>query len=186
MTVDQESEDSLLGAIVHRANIYQASRSTSSQVCSDCVFVLHRVGDGIRESGNNIFSSIHPSRKTSTLWAEMDCGLFRKHNKRKTTDDGDATPWETCKAFVEDTQLALENGSIPGQRFHYLNVPSPQSTEVWKESYYSEEGFALIKELTNEIDPNNMFRIPRVPPTTCDSSSEHASSQQCQKSTAVQ
>eukprot|EP00617_Octactis_speculum_P019894 CAMPEP_0185761472 /NCGR_PEP_ID=MMETSP1174-20130828/20417_1 /TAXON_ID=35687 /ORGANISM="Dictyocha speculum, Strain CCMP1381" /LENGTH=461 /DNA_ID=CAMNT_0028442735 /DNA_START=229 /DNA_END=1614 /DNA_ORIENTATION=+ len=161
MSVDSDSETSLLHALLSSANVYQAASrgGRDSLLCSDCVFVLHRMGAGIREAGADAPNSIHPSRRTSTLWAEMDCGLFHSHSRRRRTDG--STNWARCSAFVQETQDSMEDGSSPGNRFHYLNVPSPKS-QNWKETYYSEEGLARLELLRREIDPGHMFRIPRV------------------------
>jgi len=168
-------------------------RSSSSKgVCSDCVTVLHRVGEGIRRGGGG-GSIFHPYRRSSVLWAEVDCGLFHRHDHRyghsdSSRDRNSSSAWDRCENWLGTVQSAMEAAAAVGQRFHYINVPnkhSAQSAEdhdssgglsspqiiadAWVEMHISSAHFDRLKKLLDAIDPTGLFSIKsfvRTLPTT--------------------
>ena len=62
-------------------------RHRHRQPCSDCVTVLHRVGDGLRAHARASNGSFNPALASAALWVEIDCGHF--HRQRAT--------WPTCR-----------------------------------------------------------------------------------------
>lgn len=161
----------------------------SKGVCSDCVTVLHRVGEGIRRGGldrgggegEGIF---HPYRRSSVLWAEVDCGLFYRHDHRyrqsiTSVDNGivrrGSSAWDQCENWLGTVQSAMETAAAVGQRFHYINVPNKHSAQsagdhdssdghssqiiadTWVEMHISSLHFDRLRKLLDAIDPTGLF-----------------------------
>lgn len=146
------------------SNAFSSGRANNSKTlhCSDCVFVVHRVGDGLsrrsaineevsssNDSNNssNPFpsSSFHPSRNRANLWVEMDCGVFFRKLKH----------WPSCSRFVDATQLLLDNSIQSGM--HYPNVPN-LVTSNWQETYYGSYFYHLLLKEKKKWDANNLFK----------------------------
>jgi len=144
ITVDQRYELDVIKATLERFVNYTRQKS-----CSDCVTVLHRVGEGIRrrngEDMTNIPQSVHPFRLNSTLWIEVDCGQF--HSKRKY--------WSHCSTWVDDTQRLFDIVVPEHHRFHYPNVPNTK-TSSWTEQYFG-DGYRRLQHIKSIYDPLNLF-----------------------------
>jgi FAD/FMN-containing dehydrogenase len=143
-TVGRKYEYDVLVATFERYVNYTREKS-----CSDCVTVLHRVGEGIRREKRiamaNVPQSVHPFRFKSTLWVEIDCGLF--HNRRKL--------WSQCSRWVDNVQRSLDTVVPNDYRFHYPNVPN-KNTSSWSEQYYG-AGYSKLQEIKSIYDPQNLL-----------------------------
>jgi hypothetical protein len=174
---------------------YRRRSSSSKGLCSDCVTVLHRVGEGIRRGGRDRGeggSIFHPYRRSSVLWAEVDCGLFHRHDHRyrqsNSSRDRDSSAWDRCENWLGTIQSAMEAAAAVGQRFHYINVPNKHSAQSaedhdssdgssspqiiadsWVEMHFSSPHFDRLRKLLDAIDPTGLFSnksIVRTLPTS--------------------
>ena len=157
MAAPPRDTSTLLAAALHKFNAYSLSTSKQGSVasiptCSDCVTVLHRVGDGIRTGGLSQSlptSAVHPSRRNISLWVEVDCGVYHRHIERERVArwwrDGKKTfltarspsniniqtpengVLAQCRDFVTAVQTDMDNATTPGDRWHYPNVPHPSA-----------------------------------------------------------
>jgi len=138
----------------------------STNKCSDCVTVFHRVGPGLRSFANSTSSSFHPLRANLSLWLEVDCGhFFRK-----------ASSWRHCNSFVDETQtlldmaadtaVASEDGSIADPKekdedsdnnFHYPNVPNLSHSKNSVPAKYFGKNVARLVTAKKYWDPDNVF-----------------------------
>ena len=138
----------------------------STNKCSDCVTVFHRVGPGLRSFANSTSSSFHPLRANLSLWLEVDCGhFFRK-----------ASSWRHCNSFVDETQVLLdmaattvvvsEDGTTADPKekdgdhsstFHYPNVPNLSHSKNSVPAKYFGKNVARLVRAKQYWDPDNVF-----------------------------
>lgn len=131
--------------------------------CSDCVFVIHKVINGIRGYQTQSSNSFNPFRVNVSLWIELDCGHF--HSQRHS--------WSNCSEYIDDIQRNLDSSIPNGHRLHYPNVPN-LVTKDWESQYYGDEGFSRL-QLTKDVwDPFNIFSTRQgVYPTSSSNSELH-------------
>ena len=145
ITVPEENAVSTLSAGIERYKLY-----VDEQSCSDCVFVLHRVGQRIRAT-NFSEVSVNPSLSKAHLWLEIDCGQF--HRQRSS--------WPQCYDWISKTQslLDLRGGS---EAFHYPNVPN-LDTVAWEDKYYGRENYQVLQIVKSKWDGGNVFHHRQSP-----------------------
>ena len=98
--------------------------------CSDCVVVLHRVGEGLALKRTANITSFSQSRSNVSLWSELDCGVFYRQSKN----------WQACSKWIDETQIALDDAASGFDSFHYPNVPN-LATKNWEYAYYSSKTY---------------------------------------------
>jgi hypothetical protein len=130
--------------------VLPSSRSnTSTYSCSDCVLVLHRVGEELAHrsaKGPEYSSSVNRFRLNASLWIELDCGTFFRKIKN----------WPQCSKWVDETQIFLDRSVSSDNRGHYPNVPN-LATLNWTQSYYSDDGYRRLLLEKARWDPENVF-----------------------------
>jgi len=120
----------------------------SDKYCSDCVVVIHRVGNGLKRAFD-ANSSYNPFIQSSHLWVEVDCGHFFRRQMLKND-------WLQCTNFVDNLQMSLDKCTREGSRMHYPNVPS-LVTENWPVQYYGVKTYRRLETLKSLWDSNNIF-----------------------------
>lgn len=156
VAVNDVDSSQVIEATMDRFNVHVNTKS-----CSDCVTVIHRIGEGLRHSHSQ--SSFNPSLQHAKVWIEIDCGLF--HRTRGA--------WPVCNDYLLESQITLDksfgidiksisNASMHhnvniNKRFHYPNVPS-LATENWSMLYYGNELYEELQQTKDIWDPVNLFR----------------------------
>jgi len=116
--------------------------------CSDCVIVIHRVGNGLKLSHNEN-SSFNSFIKKSNIWVEIDCGHFFRRQIFKND-------WEQCSNFVDRMQIDLDKTTTDESRMHYTNVPN-LVTENWHQQYYGDKNYKRLQRTKMKWDEHNIF-----------------------------
>jgi len=142
--------------------------------CSDCVLVIHRIGEQLSRRGvdeNSSSSSVNAFRKNATLWVELDCGTyFRTINRVSILHTYNTLfflvdfyltitsrlQWPACSKWIDDTQVYLDKSVHADHRGHYPNVPN-LATLNWSQSYFGEEGYRRLLAEKMHWDPENIF-----------------------------
>ena len=125
-------------------------KKTKIAHCSDCVLVLHKVGNKLSQRGrandkhttttftststSSSSSSFNSFRTNTSLWVEVDCGLFN-HNMKH---------WSACSKWIDDTQSFMEKAVPIGSKAHYPNVPNLNS-ENWPDTYYGSDVYLRLQ-----------------------------------------
>ena len=116
--------------------------------CSDCVVVIHRVGDGLKLA-HDTNSSFNSFIQKSHIWVEIDCGhFFRRQFIKKD--------WELCRKFVDRIQNDLDKCTTDESRMHYVNVPNLK-TENWQNQYYGEKNYKGLQRTKMKWDEFNIL-----------------------------
>lgn len=145
VTVPEHNAVTVLAASMERYRLYLAEHP-----CSDCVFVLHKVGDRIRAT-NFDEVSVNPSLSKANLWLEIDCGHF--HRSRSS--------WPVCHGWISDTQIAIDSKSGVDS-FHYPNVPN-LDTVAWEEKYYGMDNYQSLLRAKAAWDSDGVFHHRQSP-----------------------
>jgi hypothetical protein len=124
------------------------SSDNFSHACSDCVAVIHRIGDTLRNhEKNQARSAINPLLQEAYLWVEMDCGNFLREREK----------WESCRQYVDESQRKLDGSfseETKYERYHYPNVPN-LATDDWQHQYYGRNDYSRLQRIKDLWDPLN-------------------------------
>ena len=143
ITVDKKYAENIL------QTLFESFRQLKSKkYCSDCVVVIHRVGEGLKKAFNTN-SSFNSFIQSSHLWVEMDCGHFFRRQILKND-------WINCTHFVDNVQTNLDRCTRNDSRMHYPNVPN-LVTEDWHVQYYGIKAYHKLQKLKLLWDPNDVF-----------------------------
>ena len=94
---------------VLETNIAESEKSP----CSDCVLVIHRIGEQLSRRGvdENSSSSVNAFRKNATLWVELDCGTYFRTINRVSIFHTYNTFFPPC-CFLFDYYLSITVASV--------------------------------------------------------------------------